>query len=344
MNPCRGASAAASAGAVTAARRSIFGGDACRLRTLLAFWPLLPGVVFFWMTPLQLHAEDGWRSYPLPLAELEAVLTGWLERSGFEVGQATLAMGYRRLDARKGEEAWEIRLRPQSPLASQVLAVFTRGGDPNTARAAVLDRFIADYLAGSGGWAAGASNMDIPAAVLSRIESVVCIRVGEGAAESQVSGLVLDRSGLILCVAHALGHGDGVQAVLHDGKILQGHAVRLDRNRDLSLLRAAARLPPGVSPREGRRLLGMGERVYSIGCPLSLGGTVFRGTVNGPPRKVDDQPLWVVRMEIHPGSSGSPVFDVQGNLVGMIKGRYRGTDSIGFLIPLETILAFLNEG
>jgi serine protease Do len=46
-------------------------------------------------------------------------------------------------------------------------------------------------------------------------------------------------------------------------------------------------------------------------------------------------------MEIHIGSSGSPVFDVQGNLVGIVKGRYRGTQTIGFLIPLETIIAFV---
>jgi serine protease Do len=58
---------------------------------------------------------------------------------------------------------------------------------------------------------------------------------------------------------------------------------------------------------------------------------------------VDKLTYWQVNMEIHPGSSGSPVFDVQGNLVGIVKGRYRGTKSIGFLIPLETIIAFVKE-
>jgi len=48
-------------------------------------------------------------------------------------------------------------------------------------------------------------------------------------------------------------------------------------------------------------------------------------------------------MKIYPGSSGSPVFDVQGNLVAIVKGRHRGTDSIGFLIPLETIIEFVRE-
>ena len=49
----------------------------------------------------------------------------------------------------------------------------------------------------------------------------------------------------------------------------------------------------------------------------------------------------VLVKDIYPGSSGSPVFDNQGRLVGMVKGRYRGTTTVGFVTPLETIVAFL---
>ena len=54
-------------------------------------------------------------------------------------------------------------------------------------------------------------------------------------------------------------------------------------------------------------------------------------------------PLWQAQMNIHHGSSGSPVFDGQGRMAAMVKGRYRGTDSIGFLIPFEMILQFLGK-
>jgi serine protease Do len=46
-------------------------------------------------------------------------------------------------------------------------------------------------------------------------------------------------------------------------------------------------------------------------------------------------------MDIQPGSSGSPVFDAGGRLVAIVKGRYRGTSTVGFLIPMETVYAFL---
>ena len=58
---------------------------------------------------------------------------------------------------------------------------------------------------------------------------------------------------------------------------------------------------------------------------------------------MNDQPLWQAHMEIYHGSSGSPVFDVNGNIVAMVKGRYRGTTTTAFLIPMETILIFFKE-
>ena len=80
-----------------------------------------------------------------------------------------------------------------------------------------------------------------------------------------------------------------------------------------------------------------------MACPINPGGKVYSGIINSPPRRVKDLMLWQVDMTIHLGSSGSPVFDINGNLVAVVKGRYRGTDSIGFLIPFETLLAFLEE-
>jgi serine protease Do len=58
---------------------------------------------------------------------------------------------------------------------------------------------------------------------------------------------------------------------------------------------------------------------------------------------VNGLPLWQARIHIDPGSSGSPVFDGHGRLTAIVKGRYRGTNSIGFLIPFETLLHFLEK-
>jgi serine protease Do len=48
-------------------------------------------------------------------------------------------------------------------------------------------------------------------------------------------------------------------------------------------------------------------------------------------------------MQIRPGSSGSPVFDLGGKLVAVVKGRYRGAESVGFLIPYASLMKFLGD-
>jgi serine protease Do len=70
---------------------------------------------------------------------------------------------------------------------------------------------------------------------------------------------------------------------------------------------------------------------------------IFSGAISAPLRKVSDLPLWQVDMETLPGCSGSPVFDGRGMFVSVVKGRYRGTETIGFLIPRATVLEFLKE-
>jgi serine protease Do len=116
----------------------------------------------------------------------------------------------------------------------------------------------------------------------------------------------------------------------------------MDIKRDLVLMKVDLDVSSFISLPEGRNILGMGEMLYSVGCPLSLRGTVNSGSINGPPRKTGDLFLWQVNMKIYPGSSGGPVFDANGKIAAIVKGRFKGTDSIGFLIPFETIVEFIN--
>jgi serine protease Do len=153
----------------------------------------------------------------------------------------------------------------------------------------------------------------------------------------------VDAQGLVLSTIHDVETFHDIKVTLYDGREITGDVIKKDINLDLALIDIGSGVEHAISLAEGRNILGMGERVYSVGCPVNLVGSVFAGIINGPPRRVNELTYWQVNMEIHPGSSGSPVFDVQGNLVGIVKGRYRGTQSIGFLIPLETIIAFVKE-
>ncbi len=87
-----------------------------------------------------------------------------------------------------------------------------------------------------------------------------------------------------------------------------------------------------------------GERVAVIGNP-GLGATILdytmtEGIVSNPKRELDDQSFLQTSAQVNPGSSGAPLFNANGLVIGMIslKGRIEGA---GFAIPAEDISGFL---
>jgi serine protease Do len=279
--------------------------------------------------------------YSLEVGDMESILSDWLSQCGFRVNPSERYGGKVKLTAIKEQEHWQITLKPHSALETEVQVnpsgyAFKDGGMP---------REMAAYLAGytkALSVKKDDTHQAIPPSVLSQIESVVCIKARRGENNTQFSGFILNSEGLILCTTHDLETLQEIKVILHDNQEFDGHLVKFDAHKDQALVRADVRPKRIVSLSMGRNLVEIGERVFSIGCPVNLIGTVYSGTVNGPPRRVEELPFWQVDMEIHPGSSGSPVFDNEGRFVGIVKGRYRGTTSIGFVIPLETITSFLN--
>jgi len=205
-----------------------------------------------------------------------------------------------------------------------------------------LWNFLAGYARGSG-VEVRPSAAGVPSTVLSQGEAVVCLTAAKAKKRLQFTGVVVDREGLILCTSHNLENVTQVTITLKSGKTVEGRIIKADFDRDLALVDADGPFPAGVSIGGTARAMVTGTKLFSIGCPENLSGTVYAGFIAGPPRKVKGQYLWQASMKVYPGSSGSPVFDEQGNLAALIKGRYRGTDSTGFLIPLDTITSFVRD-
>ena len=287
-------------------------------------------------------SESSSRLYSLPINELEQTLSDWLARYGFEIPRIRLESGAVRLNIVRPVEKWQIVLKPRSASTTEIRASSATNALKRDTTMEQMAAYIAEYIQRAAEQKE-VSNQVIPPAVLSQIGSVVCLNTQSTKKNSQHTGFVVNPQGLVLTTIHDVETFHDITVTLYDGRELAGDVIKKNTDQDLALINIRTGLENTVSLVEGRNLLGMGERVYSVGCPINLVGSVFPGIINGPPRSVDKLAYWQVNMEIHPGSSGSPVFDVQGNLVGIVKGRYRGTQSIGFLIPLETIIAFVKE-
>jgi serine protease Do len=289
------------------------------------------------------NPESASKLCPLPMIETENVLTNWFIGSGFDVSRTSLEDGQIRLKGTKGEESWEVILKPHSPLTSLVLAHYTFNGQADSIRVERLWAYLERYAKDQHSEVGKEAGQEVPLKALSQSQSVVCIRARLENGEIQFSGFFIDPKGLILSTAHDLKSVQGITIIFQNSQELPGNVIKIDPHRDLTLMDVKSKSNAFISLAMGRNILKNGEKVYSEGCSADLQRTVHSGFIDGPLRRVDGLPLWQVDMETLPGTSGSPVFDTQGNLVAVVKGRFRGTDSVGFLIPLETLVEFLKE-
>ena len=158
------------------------------------------------------------------------------------------------------------------------------------------------------------------------------------------SGVIIDPSGLVLTTAHTVGDRLQVQVRVGDRTSLAGTVLRVDKSRDLALVE----LPPGVYRSaelgSGSDIV-WGGPVVGISYPLNLPGpaTVTTGVVS----RVFDEPdlhRQVIQTDaaINIGSSGGPLLDRRGRVIGLIGsvlGEYRSfpTNGISYAVSAETI-------
>jgi len=78
----------------------------------------------------------------------------------------------------------------------------------------------------------------------------------------------------------------------------------------------------------------VGQRVAVIGSPLGLDGTLSEGIISAK-RKLDDGPLWLqISAAVSPGSSGSPVMNAKGEVIGVATMVLTGGQSLNFAVPI----------
>ncbi len=285
------------------------------------------------------------RLYDLPIIELQDVVADCLRQSNFQILLGPIERGKLEIYAEKKHEDWRIVLWHHSSLASWINARCTVNGQIDNRRIEFLWRHISDYIKEtSAETEIKPFHQLIPDTVLQQINTVVCIYADTGGRDIQFSGFIIHENGLIICTAHDLKRFQTITVVLSDRKELPGRVVKIDHHMDLTLIDVGVRLKNSVQLTKGRNMLQEGERLYAAICPSILSKTICPGILDGPPRRVGDQVLWQVNMPVYHGSSGSPVFDNSGRLVGVVKGRYRNTETVGFLIPFETIMAFIKNG
>lgn len=161
------------------------------------------------------------------------------------------------------------------------------------------------------------------------------------------SGFLIDRRGYILTNAHVVGDAAQVRVKLFEGPGVVGQVLRRDPVRDVALVKIA---PPGRAPLPLRRLRArVGEEVYAVGAPTNraLEASVSRGVISGVRRLPNGLVVLQADAAIHPGSSGGPLVDRSGNVVGLtvagvLDRSGRMAAGLNLFIPIDDALKRLN--
>jgi len=179
--------------------------------------------------------------------------------------------------------------------------------------------------------------MTIPAIAKDAHGAVVSIIMSkDGSPIAQGSGFLISKDGLILTNYHVIESGNSAIAKLPDGAfyVVDG-VLAFDKARDVAIIKAHGEnfrtLTLGNSDQ-----LQVGEEVVAIGNPLSLESTVSNGIISGI-RTIEEEggKFLQVTTPISPGSSGGPLFNMAGEVVGITTLYFKGGENLNFAIPIN---------
>jgi len=154
------------------------------------------------------------------------------------------------------------------------------------------------------------------------------------------SGFVVDPTGYIVTNNHVIDGADEITVLLHDDTQLKAKLVARDSKVDIAVLKVE---PPNRKPMAFVKFgdsdkSRIGDWVVAIGNPFGLGGTVTAGIVSARSRDIGGQYDDYIQTDaaINKGNSGGPLFNMDGDVVGINTAIYSPTGTslgIGFAIP-----------
>ena len=168
--------------------------------------------------------------------------------------------------------------------------------------------------------------------------------------EGQGSGFIIDHDGHMLTNYHVVADARQVEVTLHNRKKYRATIVGTDRSHDLAVIQIKA---PELSPMVlgDSKNLQVGQKVYAIGNPFGLAGTLTSGIVSSirsvqEPNGINIDEAIQTDAAINPGNSGGPLLNSHGEVIGintMIASSVGQNAGIGFAIPINTAKAVLND-
>jgi S1-C subfamily serine protease len=174
---------------------------------------------------------------------------------------------------------------------------------------------------------------------------------GQVPQEGQGSGFILDKAGHVLTNFHVIADANRIEVKTSDKRTYKATIVGQDKVHDLALLQINAPNLQPVTLSDSSDLM-VGQKVYAIGNPFGLNGTMTRGiissirSIKGPEGSPIEDAIQT-DAAINPGNSGGPLLNSRGEVIGIntliATGGAEQSSGIGFAIPINTAKAVLGD-
>jgi len=171
--------------------------------------------------------------------------------------------------------------------------------------------------------------------------------------QSSGSGVILDGGGYVVTNAHVVLGAQRVNVTLPapqrpTGRTMHAEIVGLDLETDVALLKLPMHGLPALTLADSDKVE-QGQVVLAFGSPMGLDNSVTMGVVSSTARqlKPDDSMVYIqTDAPINPGSSGGPLVDALGRVIGintLIMSQSGGSEGIGFAVPSNVVASVVEQ-
>jgi len=153
---------------------------------------------------------------------------------------------------------------------------------------------------------------------------------------SQGSGFIVREDGAVVTNYHVISNATDIK-VKTGNKVLKVYGlIYIDKENDIVILKAEGQKLQTVKIGDIRKL-SIGEKVYVISSPQGLENTISEGILSGIREIAPDKKILQITAPISPGSSGGPVFNKNGEVIGIATALLKESQNINFAMPVNLI-------
>ena len=160
------------------------------------------------------------------------------------------------------------------------------------------------------------------------------------------TGCIINKSGVILTSAHVIDVGKIVMVTMSNGQNYEAKVIKkLGENKDVALLKINAPVKLKTVKMGNSEKIRVGQRVLAIGNPFGFSGTLTEGIIS----RIDYVKNRIqTDAAINPGSSGGPLLNRKGEIIGINQAIYNPDNNIsnigiGFAIPINMVKEYLKD-